>query len=91
MNPVYLFAIPFVLVPSGLFYLFSVIIIYHLRKYSLDKKYAQRLILTFSMGMIAISCLMMVRFTQINWKRVDIERFIEDSVFNNFYQNYDPR
>jgi hypothetical protein len=91
MNPVFIYALFFVFVPLGIYYLFALIIIYHLRKYSLDKAYARRTILVFAVGMIAIAFMITFQFTAVNWKRVNPERFLRDSAINIFYGNYERR
>jgi len=91
MYPAYIYALLFVVIPFGIYFLFALVVIYHFRRYSIDQRYARRTVTLFSLGLIAISVLIVVKFSEVNWKRVDPQSLFEDSSFNLFYGNYDRR
>lgn len=84
MNLVLFYALIFVAIPLGMYLLFTYIIIFHIKKYGLEKDVNRRVILVFCLGMIAISLMILQEFSSVNWNRVSVTRFIEDSDFNIF-------
>ena len=84
MNLILFYALIFVAMPLGMYLLFAYIIIFHIKKYGLEKDVNRRVVLVFCLGIIAISLMILQEFSAVNWNRISITRFIEDSDFNIF-------
>lgn len=91
MSSVIFFAFLFVVIPLCAYYLFGYIVIFHIRRYGLDKPFCKQVVLVFCLGLIATSCMIVQKFTAINWKNVSLSEIVGDTDINFFYGNYDRR
>jgi hypothetical protein len=89
MNLILLYALIFVAIPLGFYFLFAYIIVFHLVKYGLEKDVRKRAALVFCIGLLALSITIMQKFFAVNWNRASITQFMEYSDINIFYTNYD--
>ncbi len=91
MNLTLIFASIFVLIALGTYLLFAFIVIFHIKKYGMDKGINRRTLLVFCAGLIAISFMIVGKFTAIDWDQADTVDPWTDSDINFFHIDYDRR
>lgn len=90
MSIALIFALILVAIPLGVFFLFSWLIIFHLKKYSLGNS-GKKTATIFSILMIAVSLLIVQKFLFIDWDKVDAKEFIQESFNSLLPEYYDGR
>lgn len=89
MNFTFLYALIFVVIPLAGYFLFAFVVIFHIRKYGMDKLFNKKAILVFCFGLITVSIMIVQKFSAVDWNKVSVARFIENADINFFYGNYD--
>jgi len=79
----------FLVIPLGIFFLFSWLIFYHLKRYGLKGDSTKKVAVFFRLSMIFISIIIIVTFFFINWDNIAIRDFIERSNINLFPTEYE--
>jgi hypothetical protein len=91
MNLTLIFASFLALIALGAYSIFAFIIIFHIKKYGMDKGINRRTLLVFGAGLIAISFMMVEKFAAIDWDQADTSDLWTDSDINFFHIDYDRR
>lgn len=91
MNAILLLAFLLALIVLGTYFLFAFIILFHIKKYGIDKQINKMTVAVFSLGIIAISFMMVGKFAAVDWDRIDLEAMMEDSNIYFFPTDYDRR
>lgn len=89
MSLTLLYALIFIFIPLGFYFLFAYVVIFHIVKYGLEKDVRQRAALVFCVGLLAISIMIVQKFATVDWDRASISQFMQYSDINIFYTNYD--
>jgi hypothetical protein len=90
MNSTIIYAIIFLLVPFGIFFILGWLILYHLKTYGLKGSFSEKARIIFIIGTLAISLLAIQKFVSIEWDSFfpgDIT--IQDSNINLFPEIYE--
>ena len=72
-------ALAFVVIPLGVFFLFGLLVFYHLNKYGLKNDKSKKAALFFSFVLILISVLIILMFLLIDWNNISVSDFVERS------------
>ncbi len=88
MNLLAIFAFLSLLIALGVFFLFAFIVIFHIKKYGMDKATNARTLLIFCTGLIAISFMMAGKFAAINWDAADRNNPWRSPSINFFHIDY---
>lgn len=84
MYSIFLYTIPFLLIPLGIFFLFSWVILYHALKYGFVKSTNRKIAFVYSLVMIALCLLIVQKFFSVGWDRASFTDFLYKSNINIF-------
>ena len=87
MYTTFFYAMLFLAIPLVLFFLFGWLVLFHLKRYGLEGSFSRRASIIFSLGLIAISAMIVIQFFSIDWKKASSGNLIERSS-NNFFHGY---
>lgn len=87
MYTTFFYAMLFLVIPLGLFFLFGWLVVFHLKRYGLEGSFSKRAATIFSTGLIIISTMIVIQFLSVDWQKASPEKFIETSS-NNFFHSY---
>lgn len=77
------------LLTLGTYFLFAFILIFHIKKYGMDKGINTRTLLVFGAGVLTISLMVIGKFAAIDWEAADAENPWGNSAINLFHIDYD--
>jgi len=89
MYTIIFYALLFLVIPLGLYLLFSWAILYHILRYGFKKSTNQKIALIYSLVMLALSLLLIQKFFAVDWSSVNIADFLNKSNTNIFINPYD--
>jgi hypothetical protein len=90
MNTTIIYAIIFLIIPFGIFFLLGWLILYHLKTYGLKGSFSDKARVIFIIGTLAISILAIQKFISIKWDSFFLEDItIQNSNINLFPEFYE--
>lgn len=88
MYDIFFYALLFLFIPLGIFFLFSWVILYHILKYGFIKSTNKKIAFVYAFVMIALVLFLVQNFFSVNWDRASLTDFLYKSNINIFIGTY---
>jgi hypothetical protein len=88
MYNIIFYALLFLVIPLGLYLLFSWAVLYHILRYGFKKGTNRKIALIYCLVMFALSLFLIQKFFAVDWGSVNLTDFLDKFNLNIFIRNY---